>query len=162
MRISRRVIEKARGAGQVEDLGRGEYEIVEQEEGFIRFVLRGERMQGTWKLIRTKLPARDNWLQRHQKMPGCWNQSKGALQTLPSGQWPFSIDNACGPSYCESNAPPPVSQPTCTSTGASGICWSRPRPGDRPGLHRWIAGDILPRTEGSPGSGSSSPSCGTS
>jgi DNA ligase D-like protein (predicted 3'-phosphoesterase) len=50
------------GAGRVEIWDKGEYEIVEREEGFLRFVLKGQRMQGTWKLIRTNYRPGENWL----------------------------------------------------------------------------------------------------
>jgi bifunctional non-homologous end joining protein LigD len=50
------------GAGKVEIWDRGEYELVEQQDGFFRFVLHGRRMQGTWKLIRTNYRPGDNWL----------------------------------------------------------------------------------------------------
>lgn len=50
------------GAGRVEIWDRGECEIVERQEGFIRVILRGRRMQGTWKLIRTDYRPGDNWL----------------------------------------------------------------------------------------------------
>lgn len=50
------------GAGRVEIWDKGEYEIVEQEEGFLRIKLHGKRMQGTWKLIRTNYRPGDNWL----------------------------------------------------------------------------------------------------
>ena len=50
------------GAGKVELWDKGEYEMVEQSDGFLRFVLKGRRMQGTWKLIRTHYRPGDNWL----------------------------------------------------------------------------------------------------
>ena len=50
------------GAGKVELWDKGEYEMVEQSDGFLRFILRGRRMQGTWKLIRTNFKPGDNWL----------------------------------------------------------------------------------------------------
>lgn len=50
------------GAGRVEIWDRGEYEIVEQQVGVIRFVSKGKRMQGTWKLICTNYQPGDNWL----------------------------------------------------------------------------------------------------
>ena len=50
------------GAGRVELWDRGTYEIVEQEEGFLRLRLLGEKMQGTWKLIHTHYPPGNKWL----------------------------------------------------------------------------------------------------
>jgi DNA ligase D-like protein (predicted 3'-phosphoesterase) len=50
------------GAGKVELWDKGEYEMVEQSDSFLRFILRGRRMQGTWKLIRTNHKPGDNWL----------------------------------------------------------------------------------------------------
>ena len=50
------------GAGRVEIWDKGEYEMVEQSDGFLRFVLKGRRMQGPWKLIRTNFKPGDNWL----------------------------------------------------------------------------------------------------
>ena len=50
------------GAGRVEIWDKGEHEIVEQSDGFLRFVLKGRRMLGTWKLIRTNYRPGDNWL----------------------------------------------------------------------------------------------------
>ena len=50
------------GAGRVEIWDRGEYEIVERQEGFLRFVLKGRRMQGPWKLIRVDYKPGENWL----------------------------------------------------------------------------------------------------
>ena len=50
------------GAGKVELWDKGEYEMVEQSDGFLRCVLKGRRMQGTWKLIRTHYRPGDNWL----------------------------------------------------------------------------------------------------
>jgi DNA ligase D-like protein (predicted 3'-phosphoesterase) len=50
------------GAGRVEIWDKGEYEMLEQLEGFLRFTLKGQRMQGTWKLIQTNYRPGDNWL----------------------------------------------------------------------------------------------------
>ena len=50
------------GAGTVEIWDKGTYEIVEQQEGFIRLRLMGEKMQGTWKLIRTDYAPGNKWL----------------------------------------------------------------------------------------------------
>lgn len=50
------------GAGRVEIWDNGQYEMVEQSDGFFRFILKGRRMQGPWKLIRTNFKPGDNWL----------------------------------------------------------------------------------------------------
>lgn len=50
------------GVGRVEIWDNGEYEMVEQSDGFLRFILKGRRMQGPWKLIRTNFKPGDNWL----------------------------------------------------------------------------------------------------
>ena len=50
------------GAGTVEIWDRGTYEIVEQQEGFIRLRLTGEKMHGTWKLIHTDYVPGNKWL----------------------------------------------------------------------------------------------------
>jgi DNA ligase D-like protein (predicted 3'-phosphoesterase) len=50
------------GAGQVEIWDKGDYEMVAQSDGFLRFNLKGRRMQGRWKLIRTNYHPGDNWL----------------------------------------------------------------------------------------------------
>ena len=50
------------GAGRVEIWDKGEYEMVEQSDGLLRFTLKGRRMQGPWKLIRTNFKPGDNWL----------------------------------------------------------------------------------------------------
>src|SRR5664279_1855516 len=50
------------GAGKVEIWDKGEYEIVERQDDFLMFILRGRRMQGTWKLIHTNYRPGNNWL----------------------------------------------------------------------------------------------------
>lgn len=50
------------GAGKVEMWDRGEYELIERTDGFIRFRLDGRRLSGPWKLIRTNYKPGDNWL----------------------------------------------------------------------------------------------------
>ena len=50
------------GAGKVEIWDKGEYEIVEHHDDLLMFILRGQRMQGTWKLIRTNYRPGNNWL----------------------------------------------------------------------------------------------------
>jgi len=50
------------GAGTVEVWDRGEYELLERSEGFIRFRLAGDRMRGPWKLVKTHYPPGNNWL----------------------------------------------------------------------------------------------------
>jgi DNA ligase D-like protein (predicted 3'-phosphoesterase) len=50
------------GAGKVEIWDRGEYELLERSEGFLRFKLRGRRMLGPWKLVKTHYPPGNNWL----------------------------------------------------------------------------------------------------
>jgi len=50
------------GAGRVEIWDSGEYEMIEESEGFMRFRLQGERLRGTWKLIRMRWKPGDNWL----------------------------------------------------------------------------------------------------
>ena len=56
------IAEGSYGSGDVEIWDRGEYELVEHDERFIRVVLKGKRTQGTWKLIRTNYRPGDNWL----------------------------------------------------------------------------------------------------
>jgi len=50
------------GAGRVEIWDKGEYEMIERSDGLLRFTLKGRRMRGTWKLIRTHYRSGDNWL----------------------------------------------------------------------------------------------------
>lgn len=56
-------IEEGRyGAGRVEIWDAGEYEMVEESDGLLRFRLDGRRMRGTWKLIRMRWKPGENWL----------------------------------------------------------------------------------------------------
>jgi len=50
------------GAGKVEIWDSGEYELLEESEGFLRFRLSGKRMTGKWKLIRMRWKPGENWL----------------------------------------------------------------------------------------------------
>ena len=50
------------GAGTVEIWDGGEYELIEREEGFLRFRLEGKRLRGPWKLVHTKYPPGNQWL----------------------------------------------------------------------------------------------------
>ena len=50
------------GAGTVEIWDSGEYELLEATEGFLRFELRGRRLRGPWKLVKTNYPPGNQWL----------------------------------------------------------------------------------------------------
>jgi DNA ligase D-like protein (predicted 3'-phosphoesterase) len=50
------------GAGRVEIWDSGEYELLEAEEGFLRFELHGRRLNGPWKLVHMKYPPGNQWL----------------------------------------------------------------------------------------------------
>jgi len=50
------------GAGRVEIWDSGEYELLEESEGFLRFRLDGRRLRGGWKLIRMQWKPGENWL----------------------------------------------------------------------------------------------------
>ena len=50
------------GAGKVEIWDGGTYEIIEQEEGFLRVRLDGIRLRGPWKLVHTNYPPGNQWL----------------------------------------------------------------------------------------------------
>jgi DNA ligase D-like protein (predicted 3'-phosphoesterase) len=50
------------GAGKVEIWDSGEYELLEEAEGFLRFELRGRRLRGPWKLVKTNYAPGNNWL----------------------------------------------------------------------------------------------------
>jgi len=50
------------GAGRVEIWDSGEYELLEESEGFLRFRLDGRRLRGRWKLIRMQWKPGENWL----------------------------------------------------------------------------------------------------
>ena len=50
------------GAGTVEIWDRGDYELIERSEDFLRFRLDGKKLRGTWKLVHTKYPPGNQWL----------------------------------------------------------------------------------------------------
>ncbi len=50
------------GAGRVEIWDSGEYELLECEEGLLRFELRGKRLSGPWKLVHMNYPPGNQWL----------------------------------------------------------------------------------------------------
>jgi bifunctional non-homologous end joining protein LigD len=51
------------GAGEVRIFDSGTYEMVDQKEGNLRFRLNGERLQGTYRLVRTRMEGgKEQWL----------------------------------------------------------------------------------------------------
>ena len=51
------------GAGEVRIFDRGTYEVLEQKEGNVRFRLHGERLQGVYRLVRTREEGgKEQWL----------------------------------------------------------------------------------------------------
>ena len=50
------------GAGTVEIWDRGRYELVERSDDLLYFNLRGKRLRGRWRLVRTKYPPGNQWL----------------------------------------------------------------------------------------------------
>ena len=50
------------GAGRVEIWDSGEYELLEESDGFLQFRLDGKRLRGRWKLIRMQWKPGENWL----------------------------------------------------------------------------------------------------
>jgi len=50
------------GAGAVKIWDRGEYELLEREEGFLRVDLKGDKLTGPFKLIKMNWEGGDKWL----------------------------------------------------------------------------------------------------
>ena len=50
------------GAGKVEIWDSGEFDFIERSDKFIRIELKGKRLSGPWKLIKTNYKPRDSWL----------------------------------------------------------------------------------------------------
>ena len=57
-----RIEEGHSGAGTVEIWDCGDYELLEREEGFLRFRLDGKKLRGPWKLVHTNYPPGNQWL----------------------------------------------------------------------------------------------------
>ncbi len=50
------------GAGKVEIWDSGEFDLIECSDKIIRVELKGKRLSGAWKLIKTNYKPHDNWL----------------------------------------------------------------------------------------------------